>query len=46
MKAIMNIEGFRTLGSDIFETVVNISESISKTKKTKTDEISDAEKKN
>ena len=35
MEAIMNIEGFRALGSDIFETVVNKSESVSKTKKEK-----------
>ncbi|WIK85000.1 restriction endonuclease [Pseudoglutamicibacter albus] len=33
MEAIMNIEGFRALGRDIFETVVNKSEKVSKTKK-------------
>lgn len=33
MQAIMNIEGFRALGQDIFETVVNKSEKVSKTKK-------------
>ena len=35
MEAIMNIEGFRALGSDIFETVVNKSEKVSATKKEK-----------
>ena len=29
----MNIEGFRALGSAIFETVVNKSEAVKKTKK-------------
>jgi hypothetical protein len=33
MDAIMNIEGFRALGRDIFETVVNKSESVKKAKK-------------
>lgn len=33
MDAIMNIEGFRSLGQEIFETVVNKSEKVSKTKK-------------
>lgn len=45
MKAVMNIEGFRALGSSIFETVVNKSESVSKTKKEKGDDITPAEKK-
>lgn len=40
MEAIMNIEGFRSLGSDVFETVVNKSESVSKTKKQKGDTLS------
>jgi hypothetical protein len=35
MNAVMNIEGFRTLGSGIFETVVNKSETVRDTKKTK-----------
>ena len=35
MDAIMNIEGFRALGSDIFETVVNKSDKVSATKKEK-----------
>jgi hypothetical protein len=33
MDAIMNIEGFRALGRDIFETVVNKSEAVKKAKK-------------
>ena len=33
MAAIMNIEGFRALGSDVFETVVNKSEKVKDTKK-------------
>lgn len=35
MKAVMNIEGFRALGSGIFETVVNKSEAVRDTKKDK-----------
>lgn len=45
MAAVMNIEGFRALGSSIFETVVNKSESVGKTKKQKGDDITSAEKK-
>lgn len=45
MDAIMNIEGFRALGADIFETVVNKSESVSKTKKEKGDSLTKTEKK-
>ena len=45
MDAIMNIEGFRALGADIFETVVNKSESVSKTKKEKGDLLTKTEKK-
>jgi hypothetical protein len=44
MKAVMNIEGFRALGSNIFETVVNKSESIGKTKKEKGDDLTPGEK--
>jgi hypothetical protein len=44
MKAIMNIEGFRALGSSIFETVVNKSESVRDTKKEKGDKLSDKKK--
>jgi len=45
MEAVMNIEGFRALGSDVFETVVNKSEAVSKTKKEKGDDLDTAEKK-
>lgn len=45
MDAIMRIEGFRALGSDVFETVVNKSEAISETKKTKGDDLDRPEKK-
>ncbi|GAA5030753.1 hypothetical protein ACFQRL_11085 [Microbacterium fluvii] len=45
MAAVMNIEGFRALGSSVFETVVNKSEAVSKTKKEKGDELTPADKK-
>jgi hypothetical protein len=45
MEAIMNIEGFRALGSSIFETVVNKSEDVRDTKKNKGDDLSDKKKK-
>jgi hypothetical protein len=45
MDAVMNIEGFRALGSGVFETVVNKSEAVGKTKKEKGDDITPAEKK-
>ena len=45
MEAIMNIEGFRALGSSIFETVVNKSEDVRDTKKDKGDKLSDKKKK-
>jgi len=45
MAAVMKIEGFRALGSDVFETVINKSEHVSATKKEKGDAISKAEKK-
>ena len=44
MKAVMNIEGFRSLGSEIFETVVNKSESVRTTKKEKGENLSTKEK--
>lgn len=44
MDAIMNIEGFRALGSGIFETVVNKSEAVRDTKKEKGDKLSDKKK--
>jgi len=45
MNAIMNIEGFRALGSAIFETVVNKSEAVKDTKKTKGEALTLKEKK-
>jgi hypothetical protein len=45
MKAVMNIEGFRALGNDVFETVVNKSEAVKKTKKEKGDDLTSKEKK-
>ncbi|WP_026373103.1 GIY-YIG nuclease family protein [Agrococcus lahaulensis] len=46
MDAVMNIEGFRALGSAVFETVVNKSESVSETKKQKQgEELTPIEKK-
>lgn len=45
MDAVMNIEGFRALGSNVFETVVNKSESVSKTKKEKGEVLTPSEKK-
>ena len=45
MEAIMNIEGFRALGSSIFETVINKSENVRDTKKDKGDKLSDKKKK-
>lgn len=44
MKAVMNIEGFRSLGSDVFETVVNKSESVRDTKKEKGDRLTPKQK--
>ncbi len=45
MDAVMNIEGFRSLGSDIFETVINVSEHVRETKKEKGDQLSPTQKK-
>jgi hypothetical protein len=44
MAAVMNIEGFRTLGSGVFETVVNKSEAVQKTRRDRGDDVSEAEK--
>ena len=44
MKALMNIEGFRNLNSDI-ETIINKSEHVKKTKKEKGDDLTPKEKK-
>jgi hypothetical protein len=45
MAAVMNIEGFRALGGDIFETVINKSEAVKTTKKSKGDDLTPNEKK-
>ena len=45
MDAIMNIEGFRALGSDVFETVINRSEKVKAVKKEKGDDVTAVEKK-
>lgn len=45
MDAVMNIEGFRALGSGIFETVVNKSEAVKGTKKEKGEDLTPDEKK-
>ena len=44
MKAVMNIEGFRALGTGIFETVINKSEAVRNTRKEKGDKLSDKKK--
>lgn len=45
LEAVMNIEGFRSLGDSVLETVINKSESVKKTKKQKGENLSDKEKK-
>jgi hypothetical protein len=45
MKAVMNIEGFRALGTDVFETVVNKSEAVRDIKKEKGHQLTDKQKK-
>lgn len=45
MDAVMNIEGFRALGTTIFETVVNKSEAVKKTKREKGDSMTTMERK-
>jgi len=44
MQAVMNIEGFRSLGSEIFETVVNKSESVRDTKRKKGEKLTQKQK--
>ena len=44
LAAVMNIEGFRSLGDNVIETVVNKSEAVGKTKKEKGDDITPTEK--
>jgi hypothetical protein len=43
--AVMNIEGFRALGSGVFETVINKSEAVRGTKKERGDDLTHTEKK-
>lgn len=43
--AVMNIEGFRTLGDNIIETVINKSEAVKMTKREKGDDITKKERK-
>jgi hypothetical protein len=45
MDAIMNIEGFRSLGDNAIETVINKSEKVKAAKKEKGDDVTPAEKK-
>ena len=45
MRAVMNIEGFRKLGSDVFEIVVNKSEEVRDAKKKKGEKLTPGEKK-
>ena len=45
LEAVMKIEGFRALGGDVFETVINKSEQVKSTKKEKGEDITPKEKK-
>lgn len=45
MEAIMRIEGFRSLGTDVFETVINKSEKVKETRREKGDTLTSKEKK-
>ena len=45
LDAVMRIEGFRALGSDVFETVINKSVNVKETKKAKGEDITPKEKK-
>src|SRR5436309_3663892 len=45
LEAVMKIEGFRALGSDVFETVINKSDKVKATKKEKGEGITAKEKK-
>jgi hypothetical protein len=45
MNAVMNIEGFRALGSTIFETVINKSEAVSQTRRERGDALDPKERK-
>ena len=43
-RAIMNIEGFRSLGDSVFETIVGKSEEVKETKRKKGDDVTPKEK--
>lgn len=45
LNAVMNIEGFRALGDNVIETVINKSEKVKETKKDKGEDLTPAEKK-
>jgi hypothetical protein len=45
LKAVMNIEGFRALGDNVIETVINKSEKVKETKKAKGEDLTPKEKK-
>jgi hypothetical protein len=45
MRAVMNIEGFRALGDNVIETVINKSEKVKETKKNKGDDLDPKTKK-
>ena len=45
LEAVMRIEGFRALGQDVIETVINKSEKVKELKKAKGDDLSTEEKK-
>lgn len=45
MAAVMNIEGFRKLGAEVFETVVNKSEAVRDTRKDRGESLTGSEKK-
>lgn len=45
LDAVMKIEGFRALGKDVFETIINKSEAVKKTKQEAGDDLSPKEKK-
>lgn len=44
-KAVMNIEGFRALGDNVIETIINKSEKVKETKKNKGEDLTPKEKK-
>lgn len=44
LKAVMNIEGFRALGDHVIETVINKSEKVKATKKSKGEDLTPKEK--